>query len=54
MGIRSILFDLDDTLVIEEDSADAAFLATCEHAHKKHGIDPGALHQTVRYHAGEL
>lgn len=54
MGIRSILFDLDDTLVIEEDFADAAFLATCEHAHKKHGIDPGALHQTVRSHAGEL
>ena len=54
MAIKSILFDLDDTLVIEEDAADAAFLATCERAHEEHGIDPKALHQTVRYHAREL
>jgi len=54
VAIRNIFFDLDDTLVIEEDSADAAFLATCERAHEKHGIDPKALHQTVRYHAREL
>ena len=54
MAIRSILFDLDDTLVVEEASADAAFLATCERAHEKHGIDSEALHQSVRYHAREL
>lgn len=54
MAIKNILFDLDDTLVIEESSADAAFLATCEHARGKHGIDPKALHQTVRHHAGKL
>ena len=54
MAIRSILFDLDDTLVIEGASADTAFLATCEHAHEKHGIDPEALHQSVRYHARQL
>ena len=54
MAIRSIFFDFDDTLVIEGASADAAFLATCEHAYKKHGIDPNALHQAVRFHAGEL
>ncbi len=54
MAIMSILFDLDDTLVIEGASADAAFLATCEYANEKHGIDPKALHQTVRYHAREL
>ena len=54
MAIRSILFDLDDTLVIEGASADAAFLATCARAHEKYGIDPEALHQTVRHHAGEL
>ena len=54
MEIKSILFDLDDTLVIEGASADAAFLATCERAQKKHGIDPEALHQTVRYHARKL
>ena len=54
MAIRSILFDLDDTLVVEEASADAAFLATCERVHEKHGIDPEGLHQSVRYHAREL
>ena len=54
MAIRSILFDLDDTLVVEGASADAAFLATCECAHEKYGIDPEALHQSVQYHAREL
>ena len=54
MAIRNIFFDLDDTLVIEEGSADAAFLATCEQAHGKYGIDPKALRQSVRYHAREL
>ena len=42
MAIRSILFDLDDTLIVEGATADAAFLATCEHAHEKYGIDPEA------------
>lgn len=54
MTIRNILFDLDDTLVIEMASAEAAFLATCERAREQHGIDPEALHQAVRYHAREL
>ena len=54
MEIRGILFDLDDTLLIEGASADAAFLATCEHASEKHGIDPNALHRAVRFHAREL
>ena len=54
MAIRSILFDLDDTLVVEGASADAAFSATCECAHEKYGIDPETLHQSVRYHAREL
>lgn len=54
MAIRNIFFDLDDTLVIEGGTADAAFLATCERAHEKHGIDPEALHQAVRYRAREL
>ena len=54
MAIKSILFDLDDTLVVEGASADAAFLVTCECAHEKYGVDPEALHQSVRYHAREL
>ena len=54
MTISNILFDLDDTLVIEGAAADAAFLATCKHAHEKHGIDPEPLRQAVRYHAQQL
>lgn len=54
MAIRSILFDLDDTLAIEGASADAAFLATCAHAHEEYGINPKGLHQAVRSHAREL
>ena len=52
--IKHIIFDLDDTLVVEGASAEAAFLATREHAHEQYGIDPKALHQAVRHHAGEL
>ena len=54
MAIRSILFDLDDTLVVEGAAADAAFLATCARAHEKHGIDPKTLHRAIRYHARQL
>lgn len=53
MAIKCILFDLDDTLVVEGASADAAFLAACEHAHEKYGIDPEVLNQSVRYYARE-
>ena len=54
METRSILFDLDDTLVIEMASAEEAFLATCKRAYEQSGIDPKALHQAVRYHARQL
>ena len=48
------MFDLDDTLVVEEASAEAAFLATCERARERHGINPQALHRTLRQRAREL
>lgn len=51
---RAIIFDLDDTLVVEEASAEAAFLATCERARERHGINPQALHRTLRQRAREL
>ena len=53
MEITHVLFDLDDTLVAEESSAEAAFLATCEHARERYGIDPYALHRAVRERARE-
>jgi len=54
MKTTAILFDLDDTLVVEEASAEAAFFATCERAREKYGIDPNELHQSVRHHARQL
>ncbi len=53
MEITHVLFDLDDTLVAEESSAEAAFLATCEHARERYGVDPHALYRTVRERARE-
>ncbi|HET6452926.1 MAG TPA: HAD family hydrolase [Armatimonadota bacterium] len=43
-----ILFDLDDTLVIEEQAAVDAFLAVGESARQQCGLDPETLHQTIR------
>ncbi|MHC4646673.1 MAG: HAD family hydrolase [Planctomycetota bacterium] len=54
MTIEAVVFDLDDTLVVEQASVDAAFLATCALAEEKYCIDAGELHQTVRRKAREL
>jgi putative hydrolase of the HAD superfamily len=51
MAMKAVIFDLDDTLVVEQASVDGAFLATCALAWEKYGIDPEQLHQTVRYKA---
>jgi len=45
---KALIFDLDDTLVVEKASAEAAFLRTCELARLRYGIDPAALHATLR------
>ncbi|MHA2009518.1 MAG: HAD family hydrolase [Promethearchaeota archaeon] len=49
-----VLFDLDDTLVIEEPSAEESIKASSIIAQKKYGIDPNKLHKSVRTHAREL
>jgi putative hydrolase of the HAD superfamily len=54
MSIKAVLFDLDDTLVEEVASAEAAFLATCEIAFQEYGIEPQALHRAVRRESREL
>ena len=54
MAIAAVLFDLDETLVEEESSVDAAFLAACAIARERHGIDPRALHRAVRERARQL
>ena len=54
MATEAVLFDLDDTLLVEVASAEAAFLATCALAEQRFGIDPGQLHHTVREKARHL
>lgn len=54
MNIRAVIFDLDDTVVVEKASAEAAFLAACELARSEYGLDPKALHETVRRTCREL
>ena len=46
--LKALIFDLDDTLVVEEASAETALLQTCELAQKRFGIEPQALHTTLR------
>ena len=52
--ISALIFDLDDTLVIEEASAEAAFIETGELAKAKYGLDPHELHATLRRTCREL
>jgi putative hydrolase of the HAD superfamily len=46
--MKALIFDLDDTLVVEKAAAATAFLATCELAAERYDLDPQALHTTVR------
>ena len=50
----AILFDLDDTLVVEEPAAAAAFLATAHVAARRHAVDPAVLARDARARAREL
>ena len=48
MKIRAVLFDLDETLIEEESSNDAAAIAACTLAADRHAIDRGALFRAMR------
>ena len=54
MGTTAILFDLDDTLVVDEAAVEAALLATCVELQDRYGLDPQSLALTVRHYAREL
>ena len=54
MQIQTLIFDMDDTLVIEEASAEAAFLEACQLATDRFKIDPEMLHKAVRQTCREL
>jgi len=51
---RALLFDLDETLMVEEPAAAAAFLATAQLAATRHGIDSEMLASGARSRAREL
>ena len=52
--VHALIFDLDDTLVLEEASAEAAFIETGGLAQAKYGIDPHVLHTAVRKNCRDL
>jgi putative hydrolase of the HAD superfamily len=54
MEPAAILFDLDDTLVVDEAAVEAALLATCVELQHRYGLDPQSLALTVRHCAREL
>lgn len=51
---RALLFDLDDTLMVEESAAVAAFEATAQFAAGSHDVDVAALAGAARTRAREL
>ena len=53
-AINTLLFDLDDTLVVEEASARAAIIETAELAQARYGLDPRGMHETLRKTCREL
>ena len=52
--IDTLIFDLDETLIVEEVSAEAAFIQTGELAQVKYGVDPRGLHTAVRKSCRDL
>lgn len=51
---RALLFDLDETLMVEEPVAEAAFLASAERAADKYPVDAEAIASAARVRAREL
>lgn len=52
--IRTIIFDLDDTILWDKKSIQTAFDRTCEFAAEKAKVDPKKLEEKVRESAREL
>ncbi len=53
MKTRVILFDLDDTLMPEMESEEAAMAAACEYARARSGADPERLRRAIERRAEE-
>ncbi|MEQ6377986.1 HAD family hydrolase [Bacillaceae bacterium S4-13-56] len=50
----AIIFDLDDTLIWDQKSVKTAFIATCQVAEKKYGLNAAKLEDAVREEARKL
>ena len=46
--MNTLIFDLDDTLVVEEASAQAAFFKVCDLATERYGVDRQNLYHAIR------
>ena len=53
-GIDAVLFDLDETLIVEEGAVTGAMEATAARVPAHHGVDPAALAKAVRATARSL
>jgi putative hydrolase of the HAD superfamily len=54
MNINTILFDLDDTLIEEENSAKTAFYKVCEIVEMNHKVDKDLFYKEIRVKSREL
>jgi len=54
MKVRAVIFDLDETLIVEEASNDASALAAGEIAAARHGVDRVALLAALRKRSRDL
>ncbi len=54
MNIKAVLFDLDDTVLVEVASAEAAFIDTCRLVQDKFGLDPHDFHTILRQKAKKI
>jgi putative hydrolase of the HAD superfamily len=52
--MQVLIFDMDDTLVIEETSVNEAFIETCQQVETIHGIKAVELHIAVRQEARKI
>jgi putative hydrolase of the HAD superfamily len=54
LAVDTLIFDLDDTLIVEEALAEAAFVEAGEPARIRYGLEPESLHLTVRKTCREI
>jgi putative hydrolase of the HAD superfamily len=54
LGVRAVLLDLDDTLLVEKAANEDARLAVCAIASERYGVEVRSLCGAVKAHAGAL